>query len=188
MTRRQRRHPLVGLAPSHPLGTRREEERGASAWTDGRTDGRLGRSGLPRAALRGAPPVGTGGGTQDPAAPRPGGARRAGGAPTLERGGDRTHVCSHSAGWGVFPERRSVTPRAEAAPCQRGEEEGQALRLHRWPRTRVRTCVPEGHSWSPWGRATSSPPRPASSAQVPSSQRLSRGWEHLLSNSHLPGN
>lgn len=159
---------------------------------DRRTDGwgARGSRGLrfPRgAALRGAPPVGTGGGAQDPAAPR-GWARWAGGAPALERGSDRTHVCTHSAGWGVFPERRSVTPRAKAAPCQRGEEEGQALRLHQWPRTRVRTCVPEGHSRSPWGRATSSPPRPASSAQVPSSQRLSRGWEHLLSNSHLPGN
>lgn len=106
--------------------------------------------------------MGTGAGAQDPAAPR-GWARRAGGAPTLERGGDRTHVCTHSAGWGVFPERRSVTPRAKTAPCQRGEEEGQALRLHRWPRTRVRTCVPEGHSRSPWDgpRAALPAPRPA---------------------------
>lgn len=92
---------------------------------DRRTDGwgARGSRGLrfPRgAALRGAPPVGTGGGAQDPAAPR-GWARRAGGAPALERGGDRTHVCTHSAGWGVFPERRSVTPRAEAARASGGK-------------------------------------------------------------------
>ena len=32
----------------------------------------------------------------------------------------------------------------------------------------VQMCVQGGHAWSPWGRATNTPPHPELSTQVPS--------------------